>query len=71
MINNTTGSPRFSTGDLVTVKNMPYTHKFCIIAIKDQEQQESRAVLKALFNHTFIIEKSISELDSLLIRGRL
>lgn len=71
MINNKAGNPGFSTGDLVTVKNMPRTHKFCIIAIKDQEKQEPRAVLKALFNHTFIIEKPISELDSLLIKGKL
>ncbi len=65
------GYPKFSTGDLVTVKNMPRTDKFCIIAIKNNEHEEPIAVLKALFNNTFIIEKPISELNSLLIKGHL
>lgn len=65
------GRSKFSTGDLVTVKNMPRTDKFCIIAIKRNDQEEPIAVLKALFNSTFIIEKPISELDSLLIKGSL
>ena len=56
MINNKAGNPGFLPGFGYS-QNMPRTHKFCIIAIKDQEQQEPRAVLKALFNHTFIIEK--------------
>ncbi len=65
------GRSKFSTGDLVTVKNMPRADKFCIIAIKRKDQEEPIAVLKALFNSTFIIEKPISELDSLLIKGSL
>ncbi|KUG02688.1 hypothetical protein ASZ90_019947 [hydrocarbon metagenome] len=65
------GSPKCSTGDLVTVKNMSRTDKFCIIAIKCNEDGEPIAVLKALFNNTFIIEKPISELNSLLIKGNL
>ncbi len=63
--------PKFSAGDLVTVKNMSRSDKFCIIAIKCNENEEAIAVLKALFNNTFIIEKPVSELNSLLIKGRL
>ncbi len=65
------GQLKFSTGDLVTVKNMPHTEKFCIIAFKYHEHEEPIAVLKALFNNTFIIEKPVSELNSLLIKGIL
>jgi hypothetical protein len=62
----------FSVGDLVTVKNMSANEKFCIIAFKTQENSGNQlAILKALFNDTYIIEKPITELNSLLIRGIL
>jgi hypothetical protein len=70
-MSNPEGAVRFAAGDLVTVKNMPLNHKFCIIAFKNNGNKEPVAVLKALFNHTFIIEKPLSELDSLLIKGQL
>ncbi|MGI5879959.1 MAG: hypothetical protein ACOX6L_05095 [Syntrophomonadaceae bacterium] len=61
---------QFSPGDLVTVRGMPENQQFCIISIKNNTKQES-AVLKALFNETYIIEKPLSELKSLLIKGIL
>jgi hypothetical protein len=60
----------FAIGDLVSVKNMPRNEHFCIIAFRG-EKGEKIAVLKALFNDTYIIEKPVSELNSLLIKGRL
>lgn len=61
----------FRVGDLVTVKTMSPSDQFCILAFKQAEQNETVAVLKALFAETYIIEKPISELNSLLVRGRL
>ena len=52
----------FNPGDLVTVRGMPDDRQFCIISIKYNNQQEPTAVLKALFNETYIIEKPLSEL---------
>jgi hypothetical protein len=61
----------FSTGDLVTLKNSRKDERFCIIGLKVNDQQQEVAVLKALFNETYIIEKPLSELKSLLIKGLL
>ncbi|HPF43603.1 MAG TPA: hypothetical protein PKV15_02795 [Syntrophomonadaceae bacterium] len=62
---------RFTCGDLVTVKSLDESKHFCIIAIRHEENQEPIAVLKALFNETYIIEKPLTELKSLLIKGKL
>lgn len=61
----------FMKGDLVSVKSMPGNERFCIIGFKTNERNESVAVLKALFNDTYIIEKPVSELRTLLIKGLL
>lgn len=62
----------FAEGDLVTVKSMPQHDYFCIIGFKYSENAvQPIAVLKALFNNTYIIEKPVSELNSLLVRGIL
>lgn len=62
----------FAIGDLVKVKSMPGNEHFCIIALKNiAGSKEPIAVLKALFNDTHIIEKPVSELTSLLIKGQL
>lgn len=61
----------FSTGDLVTVKSMSPDEQFCIIGFKTLDNSKPVAILKALFNDTYIIEKPISELKSFLIRGLL
>lgn len=62
---------QFCAGDLVAVKNSRKEEQFCIIGLKFNEQQQQVAVLKALFNDTYIIEKPVSELRSLLIKGIL
>ncbi len=64
-------NPGFNTGDLVTVKTMPPEYRFCIIGFRNKGKGEQIAVLKALFNNTYIIEKPVSELCSLLIKGIL
>lgn len=61
----------FSKGDLVRVKNMPKEERFCIIGFKESPNAEPIAILKALFNETYIIEKPVSQLESLLIKGKL
>ncbi|NLB87627.1 MAG: hypothetical protein GX790_00115 [Syntrophomonadaceae bacterium] len=62
----------FAKGDLVQVKSMPDNEHFCIIGFKNIDgNREPIAVLKALFNETYIIEKPVSELTSLLIKGQL
>lgn len=58
-------------GDLVTVKSMPREERFCIIGFKKGADEQPLALLKALFNDTFIIEKPVSELICLLVRGVL
>lgn len=63
--------PGFNVGDLVTVKSMPPQERFCIIGFKNRGQGDPVAVLKALFNDTYIIEKPVSELNNLLIKGIL
>jgi len=63
--------PPFSCGDLVNVKGLKNEEKFCIIGFKVNANKQTVAVLKALFNDTFIIEKPISELNSVLIKGKL
>lgn len=64
-------NPGFNIGDLVTVKSMPPQERFCIIGFKKKGRGDPVAVLKALFNDTYIIEKPVAELNSLLIKGLL
>ncbi|MGE5380825.1 MAG: hypothetical protein ACM3NT_07110 [Methylocystaceae bacterium] len=59
---------RFRVGDLVTVRGMGDSEQFCIIGFKSKDRV---AILKALFNRTYIIEKPINELNTLLIKGKL
>lgn len=66
-----TADTKFNIGDLVSVKNMPQEEQFCIIGFKNIRQEEPIAILKALFNDTYIIEKPLSKLKSLLIKGLL
>jgi hypothetical protein len=61
----------FRIGDLVTVKTLRSDERFCIIGFKNNEKEEKVAILKAIFNSTYIIEKPVSELKSLLIKGIL
>lgn len=61
----------FQIGDLVMLKGLKEGQRFCIIAFKYNDKREKIAVLKALFHQTYIIEKPIKEIDSLLIKGSL
>ncbi|HPF20992.1 MAG TPA: hypothetical protein PLC88_06600 [Syntrophomonas sp.] len=61
----------FSAGDLVTIKNSRKGEHFCIIGFKYDEDHQPMAILKALFNETCIIEKPVTELQTLLIKGKL
>lgn len=62
---------QFTKGDLVTVKSSRNEGPFCIIGLKVNEHSQQVAVLKALFNDTYIIEKPVSDLKSFLIKGKL
>ncbi len=62
---------QFSTGDLVVVKSSKKEEPFCIIGFKHNQEQQEVAILKALYNDTYIIEKPVSELNTLLIKGKL
>ncbi len=62
---------KFCTGELVTVKSSRNEGPFCIIGLKTNEHNQNVAVLKALYNDTYIIEKPVSDLESFLIKGKL
>lgn len=62
---------KFSAGDLVTLKYSKKEERYCIIGFKYNEVNQEVAILKALYNDTNIIEKPVSELKTLLIRGTL
>ena len=62
---------QFSAGDLVTIRNSRKEEHFCIIGFKYNEEHQPIAILKALYNETCIIEKPVTELKTLLIRGKL
>ncbi|MGE5396403.1 MAG: hypothetical protein ACM3MK_02570 [Chitinophagales bacterium] len=62
---------KFREGDLVTVSSLDDRLHFCIIGFKTNDRGENIAILKGLFNDTFIIEKPVVELNSLLLQGKL
>jgi hypothetical protein len=61
----------FRLGDLVTVRGMKSDEQFCILQLKKDADGATTAVLKALFADTYIIEKPLASLSSLLIKGKL
>jgi hypothetical protein len=68
---NVVPKKEFSTGDLVTINGSRKEERYCIIGFKYNEKKERIAILKALFNETCIVEKNVSELTCLLIKGLL
>jgi len=62
---------RFKVGDLVTVRSLGDKDQFCIIGFKRGQGGERLAILKGLFRQTYVTEQPVSELQSLLIRGKL
>jgi len=62
---------RFNRGDLVKVASLEDKLTFCIIGFRYNLQGDRIAILKGLFNQDLIIEKPVTELTNLLIRGIL
>jgi hypothetical protein len=62
---------RFKVGDLVTRRSHENDVTFCIIGFKTTDRNERVAVLKALFNHTFIVEAPVTDLVNMLVKGKL
>jgi len=62
---------RFREGDLVKVASLNDNMMFCIIGFKTTAKGDKIAILKGLYNQDLIIEKPITELTNLLIRGQL
>lgn len=62
---------RFRKGDLVKVASLEEKLLFCIIGFKSNTKGDKIAVLKGLYNQDLIIEKPITELTNLLVRGQL
>lgn len=62
---------RFREGDLVKVASLDDKLMFCVIGFKTTNKGDKIAVLKGLYNQHLIIEKPITELTNLLIRGQL
>lgn len=71
MVIRSVSSTTFKEGDLVNVASLGETLQFCIIGFKENDKGEKTAILKGLFNQTFIIEKPVAELTNLLLRGKL
>jgi len=62
---------RFREGDLVKVASLNDKMMFCIIGFKTTANGDKIAILKGLYNQDLIIEKPITDLTNLLIRGQL
>ncbi|MGE5415400.1 MAG: hypothetical protein ACM3UZ_01285 [Acidobacteriota bacterium] len=71
MVIRSVSNTRFKEGDLVSVASLGENLQFCIIGFKENDKGEKTAILKGLFNQTFIIEKPVAELTNLLLRGKL
>jgi len=58
-------------GDLVTRKSYHNDVTFCIIGFTTGEDGEIMAILKALYNHSFIVDAPIADLENILAQGKL
>lgn len=58
-------------GDLVTRKSYRNDVTFCIIGFAAGESGEIIAILKALYNHSFIVDAPLSDLENILAQGKL
>lgn len=58
-------------GDLVTRKSHHHDITFCIIDFKADAEGNCVAILKALYNHTFIVDAPVEDLENLLPKGKL
>lgn len=62
---------RHKIGDLVSLRSQNNAVTYCIIGFKTNEKGERVALLKALFNKTFIEEAAMTDLENLLEKGKL
>lgn len=62
---------KFQEGDLVTIRSTGENHPFCIIGFRINDRGERTAILKGLFHQSYIVEKPVTELTSLLLKGKL
>lgn len=58
-------------GDLVTRKSHNNDITFCIIGFTAGKDGECVAILKALYNHAFIVDAPIDDLVNVLPTGKL
>jgi hypothetical protein len=58
-------------GDLVTRKSYSQDTIFCIIDFKADEEGKCVAILKALYNHIFIVDAPVEDLVNVLVKGNL
>ncbi|MGF7184361.1 hypothetical protein GGQ84_000444 [Desulfitispora alkaliphila] len=58
-------------GDLVTRKSYDNDIAFCIIGFTAGEDGEIIAILKALYNHSFLVDAPLSDLENILAQGKL
>ena len=58
-------------GDLVTRKSHNHDITFCIIGFRSDAQGRVMAILKALYNATFIVDAPLEDLVSVLPERRL
>jgi len=61
----------FKVGDLVTRNSYGNDTVFCIMGFKADEEGRCVAVLKAIYNKTFIVDAPISDLRNVLPDGKL
>lgn len=58
-------------GDLVTRKSHNNDITFCIIDFTSDAEGNCVAILKALYNHTLIVDAPIEDLVNMLTKGKL
>lgn len=58
-------------GDLVTRKSHNHDITFCIIDFTTDNEGNCVAILKALYNNTFVVDAPIEDLVNILTTGKL
>ena len=61
----------FKVGDLVVRKSCDDGIIFCIMDFKADEEGRCAAVLKAIYDKTFIVEAQINDLRNIIADGKL
>ena len=58
-------------GDLVTRKSYQNDVTFCILGFTTGDNGEVVAILKALYNHSIIVDAPLEDLENILAQGKL